>query len=80
MAPLFDATVANTYWGEFRAKWHTLRVAEKVPCQVAHTTGCRKRIMDLMREDLEERLRVQLWDEDHGRIRKGDDGMVRRSR
>ena len=29
MALVFDAMVANTYWGEFRTKWHTLRIAEK---------------------------------------------------
>ena len=54
-------------------------VLGRVPYQVTHTTDCRKRIMNMMREDPEDRLRVQKWDEDHGISEKRDDGMVRRS-
>ena len=29
LAPRLDSTVVNTYWDEFRTKWHTLLIAEK---------------------------------------------------
>ena len=41
-------------------------VLGRLPYQQAHSTECRKRIVGLMREDPEDRLRVQHWEQDRG--------------
>ena len=46
-------------------------VLGRIPYQVAHTIDCRKRIVNVMRDNLQDRLSVQKWDEDHGISEKG---------
>ena len=44
-------------------------VTGRISCQRPHGAACRKIIMDLMKEDIEDRYRVEAWEISHG-IRK----------